>query len=71
MKIKPSKTLLIVYTQNITKVPSQIYQDAQVSRFHTSEIDSNHQCIIRTLKISGTNPEEKTTSLRGAGARFK
>lgn len=69
MKIKFSKTLLIVYTQNITKVSSQIYQDAQVNKFHTSEVDSKHRCIIRTSKISGTNPEEKATSLRGA--KFK
>lgn len=69
MKIKFSKTLLIVYTQNITKVSSQIYQDAQVNKFHTSEEDSKHRCIIRTSKISGTNPEEKATSLRGA--KFK
>lgn len=69
MKAKPSKTLFIVYTQNITKVPRQIYQDDQVNKCHTSEVDSKHWCIIRTSKIGGTNPEVKATSLRGA--RFK
>lgn len=65
MKIKKcSKTLLVKYTHNITKVSSQMCQDSQVNRFCISEVDSKNPYIIKTSKIRGMNPEETTASLR-------